>query len=107
MVEKIFSNYLFRVMASWFAEYVKQKTLEPIKQAQAISTQTIAQAQAIADTFTIINVSTQDNVEEIVNAFAANPEAEQLTVTQQWHGETAAQEHTVYRNIIYIGGAEV
>ena len=107
VVEKIFSNSLFRVMSTWFAQYVQLKTLESVQQAQAIANQTIAQAQAIADSFSIINVGTQANVEAIVNAFAADPDAQQLTVLQQWPGEAQASEHTVYRHIMYIGGLAV
>ena len=94
---KIFNNYLFRVMSTWFAQYVQLKTQEAI-------IAPVKQAQAIADSFTIINVGTQANVEAIVNAFAADPDAQQLPVIQQWPGEAAATEHTVYRNVMYIGG---
>lgn len=99
-IQKIFSNALFRVMATWFGFYIQDKILEPIQQ-----------AQQIADTFTIRNVGTQDNVEGIVNAFARQPqegetEHERL-VTQQWPGDEAATQHTVYDSIMYIGGEEV
>ena len=110
-IQKIFSNFLFRVMSTWFAQYVQLKTQEaiiaPVAQAQAIANQTIAQAQAIADSFSIINVGTQANVAAICEAFAADPDAQQLTVLQQWHGEAQASEHTVYRHIMYIGGIAV
>ena len=107
VVQKIFSNSLFRVMSTWFAQYVQLKTLESVNTAQAIADQTVKQAQAIADSFSIINVGTQANVQAIVNAFAADPDAQQLTVIQQWPGEAAATEHTVYRNVMYIGGSAV
>ena len=103
-IQKIFSNALFRVMATWFGFYIQDKVaasiLEPVQQ-----------AQQIADTFTIRNVGTQDNVEGIVNAFARQPgtgetEHERL-VTQQWPGDEAATQHTVYDSIMYIGGEEV
>ena len=97
---KIFNNYLFRVMSTWFAQYVQLKTQEAI-------IAPVKQAQAIADSFSIINVGTQANVEAIVNAFAADPDAQQLTVLQQWPGEAQASEHTVYRHIMYIGGLAV
>ena len=87
-------------MSTWFAQYMQLKTQEAI-------IAPIAQAQAIADSFSIINVGTQANVEAIVNAFAADPDAQQLTVLQQWHGEAQASEHTVYRHIMYIGGLAV
>lgn len=97
---KIFNNYLFRVMSTWFAQYVQLKTQEAI-------IAPVKQAQAIADSFSIINVGTQSNVEEIVNAFAADTEAETLTVTQQWPGETEPTEHQVYRHVMYVGGSAV
>ena len=104
IIQKIFSNYLFRVMAAWFGVYIKDKVaasiLEPIHT-----------AQQIADTFTIRNVGTQDNVEGIVNAFARDPETGETEhmriVEQQWPGDSAAAQHTVYDSIMYIGGEEV
>ena len=89
MVPKIFNNWLFRVMSTWFAQYITTKF------------------QAAQSWLSIINVGTQANVEAIVNAFAADPDAQQLTVIQQWPGEAAATEHTVYRNIMYVGGSAV
>ena len=86
---KIFNNYLFRVMSTWFAQYIQSKF------------------QVAQSWLSIINVGTQANVEAIVNAFAADPDAQQLTVLQQWSGEAQASEHTVYRHIMYIGGSAV
>ena len=86
---KIFNNYLFRVMSTWFAQYIQSKM------------------QAAQSWLSIINVGTQANVEAIVNAFAADADAQQLTVLQQWPGEAQASEHTVYRHIMYIGGLAV
>lgn len=83
---KIFNNFLFRVMSTWFGFYVTTKF------------------QAAQSWLSIINVGTQENVEEIVNQFAADTEAVTLTVIQQWPGEVAATEHTVYRHIMYVGG---
>jgi len=103
-IQKIFSNALFRVMATWFGFYIQDKVaasiLEPIRQ-----------AQQIADSFTIRNVGTQDNVEGIVNAFARQPgtgetEHERI-VTQDWQDGQGSISHTVYDSIMYIGGEEV
>jgi len=99
-VRKLFDNFLFKVKTTWLIEYINVKILEPIQQ-----------AQQIADSFTLRNVGTQDNVEGIVNAFARQPgtgetEHERL-VTQQWPGDEAATQHTVYDSIMYIGGEEV
>lgn len=94
---KIFNNYLFHVMSTWFAQYVQLKTQEAI-------IATVQQAQAIADSFSIINVGTLDNVAAINDAFAADPTATSKTLTQQWPGETQATAHIVYPQIMYIGG---
>ena len=90
---KIFNNYLFRVMSTWFAQYIQTKFQEQVIKWQGA--------------YSIINVGTQANVQAIVNAFAADPDAQQLPVIQQWPGEAAATEHTVYRNVMYIGGSAV
>ena len=83
---KIFNNYLFRVMSTWFAQYVQAKF------------------QAAQPWLSIINVGTQANVVAINDAFAADPTATSLTLTQQWPGEEVATEHIVYPQIMYIGG---
>ena len=115
IIQKIFSNYLFRVMAAWFGVYIKEKVaasiLEPVQEAQQIADQTIAEAQGIADTFTIRNVGSQDNVEGIVNAFARQPgegeTADTRLVTQDWNDGQGSISHTVYATTMYIGGEEV
>ena len=83
---KIFNNYLFRVMSTWFAQYVQAKF------------------QAAQPWLSIINVGTADNVAAINDAFAADHTATSLTLTQQWPGEEVATEHIVYPQIMYIGG---
>ena len=83
---KIFNNYLFRVMSTWFAQYVQAKF------------------QAAQTWLSIINVGTADNVAQINDAFEADPTATSLTLTQQWPGEEVATEHIVYPTIMYIGG---
>lgn len=111
IIQKIFSSYLFRVMAAWFGVYIHDKITESVQEAQELAEQTIEQAQQIADTFTIRNVGSQDNVEGIVNAFARDPETGESEhmriVEQQWPGDSAVDWHTVYDNIMYIGGEEV
>ena len=87
---KIFNNYLFRVMSTWFAQYVQAKFQEQVIKWQGA--------------YSIINVGTADNVYAINDAFAENPTATSKTLTQQWPGETQATEHIVYPQIMYIGG---
>lgn len=87
---KIFNNYLFRVMSTWFAQYVQAKFQEQVIKWQGA--------------YSIINVGTADNVYAINDAFASDPTATSLTLTQQWPGEEVATEHIVYPTIMYIGG---
>ena len=87
---KIFNNYLFRVMSTWFAQYVQAKFQEQVIKWQGA--------------YSIINVGTADNVAAINDAFAADPTATSKTLTQQWPGEEVATEHIVYPQIMYIGG---
>lgn len=87
---KIFNNYLFRVMSTWFAQYVQAKFQEQVIKWQGA--------------YSIINVGTVDNVAAINDAFAADPTATSLTLTQQWPGEEVATAHIVYPQIMYIGG---
>jgi hypothetical protein len=87
---KIFNNYLFRVMSTWFAQYVQAKFQEQVIKWQGA--------------YSIINVGTADNVAQINDAFAADSTAASLTVTQQWPGESEPSQHIVYPQIMYIGG---
>jgi hypothetical protein len=87
---KIFNNYLFRVMSTWFAQYVTTKFQEQVIKWQGA--------------YSIINVGTADNVAQINDAFAADSTAASLTVTQQWPGESEPSQHIVYPQIMYIGG---
>ena len=89
IVSKLLNWAGFRVMSTWFAQYITTKF------------------QAAQSWLSIINVGTQENVEEIVNAFAADTEADTLTVTQQWVGESEPTEHQVYRHVMYVGGFAV
>ena len=91
---KIFNNYLFRVMSTWFAQYVST----------SITTKSQEQVIKWQGAYSIINVGTADNVAAINDAFAADPTATSKTLTQQWPGETQATAHIVYPQIMYIGG---
>ena len=93
-VQKIFSSSLFRVMSTWFAQYVST----------SITTKFQEQVIKWQGAYSIINVGTQANVAAINDAFAADPTATSLTLTQQWPGETQATAHIVYPQIMYIGG---
>ena len=111
VISKVLTAALYRIGATDLLVKMQGKIHEAVLQAQQIADQTIEQAQDIADSFTIRNVGTQDNVEGIVNAFARDPETGETEhmriVEQQWPGDSAAAQHTVYDSIMYIGGQEV
>ena len=44
IIQKIFSNDLFRVMAAWFGVYIKEKILESVQAAQSIAQNKIGRA---------------------------------------------------------------
>ena len=100
VISKVLTAALYRIGQTDFALKMQGKIHEAV-----------LQAQQIADTFTICNVGSQDNVEGIVNAFARDPETGETEhmriVEQQWPGDSAAAQHTVYDSIMYIGGEEV
>ena len=100
VISKVLTAALYRIGQTDLAVKMQGKIHEAV-----------LQAQQIADTFTIRNVGTQDNVEGIVNAFARDPETGETEhmriVEQQWPGDSAAAQHTVYDSIMYIGGEEV
>ena len=100
VISKVLTAALYRIGATDLAVKMQVKIHEAV-----------LQAQQIADSFTIRNVGTQDNVEGIVNAFARDPETGETEhmriVEQQWPGDSAAAQHTVYDSIMYIGGEEV
>ncbi len=111
VISKVLTAALYRIGQTDFALKMQGKIHEAVLQATSVANQTIEQAQDIADSFTIRNVGTQDNVEGIVKAFARDPETGETEhmriVEQQWPGDSAAAQHTVYDTIMYIGGEEV
>ena len=49
IIQKIFSNYLFRVMAAWFGVYIKDKIEESITEPLAEVDEKVAEAVAEVD----------------------------------------------------------
>ena len=69
VISKVLTAALYRIGQTDLLVKMQGKIHEAVLQAQQIANQTVQEAQAIADTFTIRNVGTQENVEEIVKAF--------------------------------------
>ena len=49
IIQKIFSNYLFRVMAAWFGVYIKEKIQEPLAEVDEKVAEAVAEVdEAVA-----------------------------------------------------------
>jgi len=49
IIQKIFSNYLFRVMAAWFGVYIKDKIQEPLAEVDEKVAEAVAEVdEAVA-----------------------------------------------------------
>lgn len=49
IIQKIFSNYLFRVMATWFGVYIKDKIQEPLAEVDEKVAEAVAEVdEAVA-----------------------------------------------------------
>ena len=114
VISKVLTAALYRIGQTDFALKMQGKIHEAVFQAQQIADQTIEQAQDIADTFTIRNIGSQDNVEAALNYFAANPSATEGYIWvdstcpfKEWDAEAQKWKAKVYVNVLYIGGEEV
>ena len=103
VISKVLTAALYRIGQTDFALKMQGKIHEAV-----------LQAQQIADTFTIRNIGSQDNVEAAVNYFAANPSATEGYIWvdstcpfKEWDAEAQKWKAKVYVNVLYIGGEEV
>ena len=69
VISKVLTAALYRIGQTDLLVKMQGKIHEAVLQAQQIANQTVQEAQDIADTFTIRNVGSQENVDEIVTAF--------------------------------------
>ena len=72
IIQKIFSNYLFRVMATWFGVYIKDKIQEPLAEVD----EKVAEAVAEVD----------EAIEHIPNGLTVMSESD-------WEETTPADQH--------------
>ena len=76
IIQKIFSNYLFRVMATWFGVYIKDKIQEPLAEVD----EKVAEALAEVD-------------EKVAEAVSHIPNGLTVMSESDWAETTPADQH--------------
>ena len=76
IIQKIFSNYLFRVMAAWFGVYIKDKIQEPLAEVD----EKVAEAVAEVD-------------EKVAEAMSHIPNGLTVMSESDWAETTPADQH--------------
>lgn len=76
IIQKIFSNYLFRVMATWFGVYIKDKIQEPLAEVD----EKVAEAVAEVD-------------EKVAEAMSHIPNGLTPMSESDWAETTPADQH--------------
>ena len=76
IIQKIFSNYLFRVMAAWFGVYIKDKIQEPLAEVD----EKVAEAVAEVD-------------EKVAEAMSHIPNGLTVMSESDWEETTPADQH--------------
>ena len=83
IIQKIFSNYLFRVMATWFGVYIKDKIQASITEPLAEVDEKVAEAVAEVD----------EAVAEVDEAVAHIPNGLTVMSEKDWAKTTPADQH--------------
>ena len=69
IIQKIFSNYLFRVMATWFGVYIKDKIQEPLAEVDEKVAEAVAEVdEAVAHIPNGLTVMSESDWEETTPA---------------------------------------
>ena len=69
IIQKIFNNYLFRVMAAWFGVYIKDKIQEPLAEVDEKVAEAVAEVdEAVAHIPNGLTVMSESDWEETTPA---------------------------------------
>ena len=69
IIQKIFSNYLFRVMATWFGVYIKDKIQEPLAEVDEKVAEAVAEVdEAVSHIPNGLTVMSESDWEETTPA---------------------------------------
>ena len=69
IIQKIFSNYLFRVMAAWFGVYIKDKIQEPLAEVDEKVAEAVAEVdEAVSHIPNGLTVMSESDWEETTPA---------------------------------------
>ena len=87
IIQKIFSNYLFRVMAAWFGVYIKDKIEASITEPLAEVDEKVAEAVAEVDE------KVAEAVAEVDEAMLHIPNGLTVMSESDWEETTPADQH--------------
>ena len=83
IIQKIFSNYLFRVMATWFGVYIKDKITEPLAEVD----------EKVAEAVAEVDEKVAEAVAEVDEAMSHIPNGLTVMSESDWAETTAADQH--------------
>ena len=83
IIQKIFSNYLFRVMAAWFGVYIKDKIQEPLAEVD----------EKVAEAVAEVDEKVAEAVAEVDEAMSHIPNGLTVMSESDWEETTPADQH--------------
>ena len=83
IIQKIFSNYLFRVMAAWFGVYIKDKIQEPLAEVD----------EKVAEAVAEVDEKVAEAVTEVDEAVSHIPNGLTPMSEKDWAKTTPADQH--------------
>ena len=83
IIQKIFSNYLFRVMATWFGVYIKDKIQEPLAEVD----------EKVAEAVAEVDEKVAEAVAEVDEAVSHIPNGLTVMSESDWAETTPADQH--------------
>ena len=98
IIQKIFSNYLFRVMATWFGVYIKDKIEASITEPLAEVDEKVAEAVAevdekVAEAVAEVDEKVAEAVAEVDEAMSHIPNGLTVMSESDWAETTPADQH--------------
>ena len=83
IIQKIFSNYLFRVMAAWFGVYIKDKIQVPLAEVD----------EKVAEAVAEVDEKVAEAVAEVDEAVSHIPNGLTVMSESDWAETTPADQH--------------
>ena len=83
IIQKIFSNYLFKVQAAWFGVYIKDKIQEPLAEVD----------EKVAEAVAEVDEKVTEAVAEVDEAMSHIPNGLTVMSESDWAETTPADQH--------------